>query len=217
MSSLNFPDSPTVGDTYQPEVGGPIWTWNGVYWDAVTTGLGPTGPTGPEGPTGPAGTDIHFAGSVANVAALPVDATVNDAYINDEDGNLYVWNGSSWTDAGQIVGPQGGTGPQGDTGPQGEAGAAATVQISGTTTADSGTNASVVNVGTSEAAILEFTIPRGLTGLKGDTGPQGATGDTGPQGITGDTGPQGAQGDTGPQGEQGLQGIQGETGLTGAT
>lgn len=67
------------------------------------------------GATGPPGTDIHFIGSVADAASLPAGAASNDAYIVDADGNLYVSNGNEvWTDAGQIVGPDG---PQGPAGP----------------------------------------------------------------------------------------------------
>jgi hypothetical protein len=94
--------------------------------DGPTGPIGPTGPqgsTGPIGPTGAQGTDIHFAGSVATVGNLPATGnSVNDAYIVDADGNLYVWNGTSFDDAGQIVGPQGPSGPAGDTGPQGPTG-----------------------------------------------------------------------------------------------
>ena len=91
-------------------------------------------------------------------------------------------------------------------------GAAGTVEVGTTTTGAAGTNASVENVGTGNAAILNFTIPRGDKGDKGDkgdtgsTGPQGATGPRGPQGEKGDTGPQGPQGETGPQGPQGTPG-----------
>ncbi len=45
--------------------------------------------------------------------------TVGDSYINQDDGNLYVWTGSAWLDSGQIVGPQGPQGVQGTQGPQG--------------------------------------------------------------------------------------------------
>ena len=83
---------------------------------------GPQGITGPKGDTGPQGTDIHFVGSVATVEDLPVSAENNDAYIVDSDGNLWVYDGAEWVDAGQIVGPKGdtgATGPTGDTGPTG--------------------------------------------------------------------------------------------------
>ena len=71
-----------------------------------------TGPTGSTGPTGPQGTNIVFKGSVATVGLLPSTGnTVNDAYIVDADGDLYVWStGLTWQNIGQIVGP---TGPSG--------------------------------------------------------------------------------------------------------
>lgn len=107
------------------------------------------------------------------------------------------------------TGPQGPAGPKGDTGQQGEqgpkgdkgdTGAAATITVGATTTGPAGSNASVVNSGTSSAAILDFTIPQGAKGDKGDKG---------------DTGEQGPQGDQGPQGSQGPKGDTGDTGPTG--
>lgn len=64
--------------------------------------------------------------------------------------------------------PQGVTGP---TGPTGDAGTAATITVGTTTTGDPGTEASVTNSGTTEDAILDFTIPQGPTGPTGPTGP----------------------------------------------
>ena len=49
-------------------------------------------------------------------------------------------------------------------GATGSAGSAATVTVGTTTTGNPGTNASVVNSGTSSAAVLNFTIPKGATG-----------------------------------------------------
>lgn len=124
-----------------------------------------TGPTGPTGSTGPQGTSISFKGSVATVGALPVGSNnVNDAYVVDADGNLYVWNGGVWQDVGQIVGPEG---PIGATGPTGPTGAAST------------------EVGP--------TGPDGPTGPTGPTGADstvtGPTGPTGPSGVISVTGP----------------------------
>jgi hypothetical protein len=63
---------------------------------------------------------VNLKGSVALVADLPTTGnTDRDAYIVDEDGDLYIWDGTSWYTAGQIVGPQGPTGPTGATGIQG--------------------------------------------------------------------------------------------------
>ena len=65
----------------------------------------------------------------------------------------------------------------------------ASVDVGTTTTGAAGTNASVTNVGTTQDAVLNFTIPRGAQGVQG---PQGSTG---PQGPAGPTGPQGPMGD----------------------
>lgn len=66
-------------------------------------------------------------------------------------------------------------GPQGPQGPQGTA---ATIAVGTTTTGAAGTNASVVNTGTSSAAVFDFTIPRGDTGAAGATGAGVAVGGT---------------------------------------
>ena len=60
-------------------------------------------------------------------------------------------------------------------GAQGPAGAAATVAAGTTTTGSAGTSASVVNVGTSSAAVFNFTIPQGATGATGAAGPNAVT------------------------------------------
>ena len=65
----------------------------------------------------------------------------------------------------------------------------ASVTVGTTTTGAAGTNASVSNSGTTQDAVLNFTIPRGAQGIQG---PQGSTG---PQGPAGPTGPQGPMGD----------------------
>lgn len=56
------------------------------------------------------------------------------------------------------------------TGPEGEQGPAGTITVGTVTTGIAGSSAVVSNVGTASAAILDFTIPRGATGLTGDTG-----------------------------------------------
>jgi hypothetical protein len=236
--AIDFPNSPSLNQSFT--AGGSTWTWDGIAWtlERITTGAqgiqGATGATGPAGPTGPQGTSINVKTSVATAALLPSSGnSANDARIVDADGDLWIWGGSSWSSAGQIVGPQGPQGPQGPTGPTGATGAAstvagpagstgstgpagtaATISVSSTTTLTAGSSASVTNTGTTSAAILSFGIPQGPTGATGATGPQGAQG---VQGLTGATGATGAASTVaGPQGPQGIQGLTGPTGPTGA-
>ena len=91
---------------------------------------------------------------------------------------------------GVIIGPTGPTGPAGP----------ATITIGTTTTGEAGTDATVINSGTDENVILDFTIPAGATGPTGPAGADGAIGATGP------TGPAGADGATGPTGPAGADG-----------
>lgn len=63
-----------------------------------------------------------------------------------------------------LRGPQGEQGDPGIDGEDGQDGEAATISIGTTTTGAPGTNASVQNVGTPNAAVFNFTIPRGEDG-----------------------------------------------------
>ena len=58
---------------------------------------------------------------------------------------------------------------KGEKGATGPAGAAATIQIGTVTTGAAGSQAAVTNVGTENAAILNFTIPQGQQGVPGTT------------------------------------------------
>ena len=68
----------------------------------------------------------------------------------------------------------------GNTGPTGATGEAGlgSISIGTTSTGAAGTNAVVTNTGTVQDAILNFTIPRGATGVAGPTGVTGPTGPT---------------------------------------
>ena len=68
-------------------------------------------------------------------------------------------------------GPQGPRGPQGVQGIQGDKGDTGELSIGTVTTGEAGSQASVVNVGTSTDAILDFVIPRGDQGIQGIQGP----------------------------------------------
>ena len=76
------------------------------------------------------------------------------------------------------TGPQGLQGVKGDTGAAGAAGvagSAATITIGSVTTGAAGSSVAITNSGTSQAAIFNFTIPRGDTGAAGAAGSGGST------------------------------------------
>lgn len=130
-------------------------------------GVGPggePGPAGPVGPEGPAGTGVDIQGSVPTSGDLPTGLTEADkskAWLAQDTGHLWIWDGDSWVDGGKIQGPpgpEGPAGPQGNTGPAGAAG-------------PSGSPGEI-----------------GPQGPGGPQGPQGSPGDQGPQGAPGTPG-----------------------------
>lgn len=82
------------------------------------------------------------------------------------------------------------------TGPAGPPGAAATIRVGATITGVPGSAAIVSNVGTSSAAIFNFTIPQGAVGATGATGAIGPMGAAGASGTPGAAGSDGVNGNT---------------------
>ena len=126
--------------------------------------------------------------------AFPVEGT---RWVNTLEIREYVFtfdaNGAGyWVEVGiGSTGPEGPEGPKGDDGdvgpegPEGPVGPAATIAVGTVTTGEPGTSVSVSNSGTSGAAVLDFTIPRGAVGQTGAVGPQGIQGIQGPRGLDG--------------------------------
>lgn len=172
----------------------------------------------PQGPTGPAGANLNIVSNVPNVESLPNENNqLNDAFIVEEDGCLYIWNGEFWNNAGQIVGPIGPTGPTGPVGATGETGADSTVTGPTGPTGAQGEQGLIGPTGPTGAA-SNVTGPTGPIGETGATGPTGPTGEQGGIGPTGPTGPTGAASTvTGPTGPIGATGPTGPTGATGPT
>jgi hypothetical protein len=81
-------------------------------------------------------------------------------------------NGGAWS----LLAQAGGVGPAGPSGP---GGAAATVTVGTVNTGAAGTSASVTNVGSSTAAVLNFTIPQGAAGSGGGSGSGSTSGISG--------------------------------------
>ena len=175
----------------------------------IARGLaGPAGPAGAVGPVGPAGA----VGPVGPAGERGLQGIQGIQGISGERGE---------------VGPQGErglVGERGEVGPAGERGLqglAATITVGTTTTSEPGGDALVSNVGSSEEAVFNFTIPRGLVGPagpQGSVGPQGPAGEVGPMGPSGEAGPRGLQGEIGPigpAGEVGPRGLEGPMGPAG--
>lgn len=170
---------------------------------------GPPGPAGPPGPEGPQGSGFTIKGHVPSSGNLPPDPDINDAWVADDTGHLWIWNGSEWVDAGNMNGPPNvlsigevvtlppgvdatveveGNSPTQILNfgiPQGIQGPNNVLSIGTTTTGAPGTPADVVITGESPAQVLDFTIPEGIQGIQGIQGPIGPQGEQGPQGSTG--------------------------------
>lgn len=145
-------------------------------------------------------------------------------------------------------GPKGDPGPagaDGEPGPAGADGKAATLQVGTVTASAPGSSPQVTNVGSENAAVFNFVLPRGEAGPRGPAGADGQDGAPGEQGAaatvtvgsttTGAAGtqasvsnsgtgyaavlnftiPRGEQGEQGPAGKDGAQGPQGPQGPAG--
>lgn len=149
--------------------------------------VGPQGPQGPQGEKGEQGNDgtsLNILGTKESEADLPLSAEKNDAYLIN--GEMWVFNGTNWNNAGRIQGLQG---PQGPVGPKGEQGDAGVRGITFTPVVDSRGNISWSNDGGLEnPQTVNITGPQGDTGAKGDTGPRGEKGEAGDAGPKGDKG-----------------------------
>lgn len=167
----------TVGTTDTGAAGSSAAVVNaGTSTDLV---LNFTIPKGDKGDAGEDGAGIEIAGTVATYGDLPTTLGTGDAgkaYFVTADGDLYIWDGAAFPADGDGVTFQG---------PPGDDGAAATITVGSVTTGAAGSEAAVVNAGTSNAAVLNFTIPKGD---KGDTGDPGADGDAGARGSNWYTG-----------------------------
>ena len=152
----------------------------GAKGDTGATGAtGPTGPTGPQGPTGPKG-DTGATGPQGPQGPAAT-ITVGTTATGNPGTNASVTNsGTSSAAVFNFTIPRGNTGA---TGPQGPDGDAATIAVGTVTTGAPGTSATVVNSGTSSAAVFDFTIPRGDKGESGSGAGDMLASDYDPNGV----------------------------------
>lgn len=126
---------------------------SGTSGEAVFDFTIPQGAKGDTGNTGATGATGNGIASISKTGTSGLVDTYTITYTNGNTATFTVTNGEDGAD--------------------GQDGSAATITVGTTTTGGAGTSASVVNSGTSSAAVLDFTIPKGD---KGETGSTGATG-----------------------------------------
>lgn len=132
---------------------------------------------GPRGPKGDKGDGISIIGDYNSYEELinsHPSGNRGDCYL--VGGNLYVWNSekSIWDNVGNIEGPPG---------------KSEKISIG---KVSSGSAATIVDNFDGEVHTLDFVVPRGPKGDKGDIGLKGDKGEKG------DIGPQGEKGNIGP-------------------
>lgn len=143
-------------------------------------------------------------GSPGQAATITIGTVITGAAGSD----VNITNVGTTTDAiFDFTIPRGDKGVKGDTGAKGDTGNDATVAVGTVTTGLAGTNVSIDNVGTTNAAVFNFTIPRGNQGVPGRNGTDGQNGLDGTNGTNGTNGIDGTDGTNGARGATGAQGI----------
>jgi hypothetical protein len=115
MPAIDFPNSPTNGQTYSS--GGRSWTWTGSVWNAVLT----------EAPAGANGADGADGKYVVSETA-PSSPSAGDAWFDSSVGKFFIYYDSYWVEFGTSTGPQGPTGSNGTNGTNGVDGGFNTAQ-----------------------------------------------------------------------------------------
>lgn len=124
---------------------------------SVSGGFGPSGANGAAGAAATVSVGTVTTGAPGSSATVTNAGTSSAAVLN-------------FTIPAGAAGAAGATGPAGSAGAAGAAGAAATVTVGTVTTGAAGSSATVTNVGSSSAAVLNFTIPAGASGAQGPAG-----------------------------------------------
>jgi len=213
--SINFPDSPTTGQTYT--YGSRSWTWNGRSWIATSATIGYTG-----------------SASYYSISDTP-PSTPNsgDRWFDSINGVELVWtidaNGGQWVEiaASGFIGFTGSSGNASAQGYTGSVGFVGSVGYAGSLgyTGSIGPTGYTGSGYTGSQGIIGYPGVRGFTGsastVIGYTGSQGYTGSTGAYAAVGFTGSASTvAGYTGSAstvvGYTGSVGITGPTGFTGS-
>jgi hypothetical protein len=184
-SAASLPTGALAGDCWLAADTGHAHVWDGTVWVDLGVLQGVPGATGPQGVQGPAGVGLNVHPPVANEAErLALTQTPGLAVLQTDTGVFWVSDGTTWTDGGHLIGPQGIPGPKGDAGIRGVDG------LPGAT----GPIGPAGPAGPKGDPGADSTVP----GPKGDPGVQGVPGPTGAASTV--PGPKGDKGDKGDPG-----------------
>ena len=104
MAAFDFPNSPSVNDTYTAN--GTTYTWNGTKWVRTSPSIGAQGSTGPTGAQGAQGSQGFqgLQGAQAHISASAPSSGVNngDLWWESDTGDLAIYyndgNSSQWVE-----------------------------------------------------------------------------------------------------------------------
>jgi hypothetical protein len=78
MTAIDFPNNPTVNQTFT--VGERTWKWTGTTWDVVVT----TVVTGPQGPQGVAGAGVASGGSTGQILSKSSNTSYDTQWVDKQ-------------------------------------------------------------------------------------------------------------------------------------
>ena len=168
MAAFNFPNSPSVNDTYSAN--GMTFTWNGTKWERTSPSEGAQGATGPTGAQGTAGAQGATAAQGAQGATGTTGSTGNTG----------------------AQGATGSTGPTGSQGATGSTGAQGATGSSGSATISNNADNRVITGGTGTNLVGEsaFTFNGSRLTLDGDLWVEGQSNASGHLRLVHDSGNQ---------------------------
>ena len=178
MAAFDFPNSPSVNDTYSAN--GMTFTWNGTKWNRTSPDVGAqgaTGPTGAQGATGATGAQGATAaqgaqgatGSTGPTGSTGAQGATGSTGAQGATGSGGSTGAQGATGATGAQGATGSTGAQGATGSTGAQGAAGSATISNNSdnrviTGGSGTNLNGESSLTYDGTSLKIGGDSGVTG-----------------------------------------------------
>lgn len=78
MTAINFPDNPSLNQTFT--VGERTWKWTGTAWDIVVT----TTVTGPQGPAGAAGAGVASGGTAGQILSKTSSTDYDTEWVDNQ-------------------------------------------------------------------------------------------------------------------------------------